>query len=144
MFGINESSMSSTTVKSAIPTITQNILLNLGKISGMSLRILRGSALNTFEEYVDIPFCQSRVLVDVGTSINGFEWKTNSSKTYPTINNIFSEDFITNFDGNVHCFGQGKPIVGTWKNGDIVYDIVGTKTGWRCTADGTPGTWIEF
>lgn len=144
MCGINETNVTSTCVKSAIPSSTQNVLLNLGKVAGMSLRILRGSSLTTFEEYVDIPFCQSRVLVDTGSCVNGFEWKTNSSGTYPTINNISSEDFVTNFDGNVCCYGKEKPSVGTWKAGDRVYDITGATNGWRCTTAGTPGTWIEI
>lgn len=54
-------------------------------------------------------------------------------------------------------FANAAPTAGTWKKGDIVHKInVATATdagspggtyivwGWLCTADGTPGTWVEL
>ena len=35
---------------------------------------------------------------------------------------------------------------GTWRTGDIALDISSgaTRVGWKCTAGGTPGTWVEI
>lgn len=43
--------------------------------------------------------------------------------------------------------GTAAPVAGTWQAGDMVISFGTPSTpsaGWVCTADGTPGTWVEF
>lgn len=39
-------------------------------------------------------------------------------------------------------FAAAIPTAGTWVTGDVLFDSTGTSPGWRCTAGGTPGTWV--
>lgn len=83
--------------------------------------------------------------------------------------NIFKGDYISDNVGKVYyeraktkqkigsltiTYDEAVPTTGTWVQGDICYKInpteVGTTPnkytvlGWRCVANGTPGTWIEM
>jgi hypothetical protein len=43
-------------------------------------------------------------------------------------------------------YDAAAPTSGTWKQGDAVLNVapaVGQPKGWRCTASGTPGTWVS-
>jgi len=49
--------------------------------------------------------------------------------------------------GKLHTAFTAAPVDGTWEQGDVVYNTAPTATGpigWKCTAGGTPGTWVSF
>lgn len=44
-------------------------------------------------------------------------------------------------------WGTAAPTTGTWNQGDVVLNrqaAIGSPQGWRCTAAGTPGTWVAM
>jgi hypothetical protein len=55
-------------------------------------------------------------------------------------NVVLSQDHVVKW-------GPSGPTVGSWKVGDIMYNIapaIGRPMGWVCTASGTPGTWTAL
>lgn len=49
--------------------------------------------------------------------------------------------------GRSQVWGTAAPTTGTWKAGDVYWNIAmvsGGPMGWKCVVAGTPGTWDEF
>ena len=68
---------------------------------------------------------------DNGNSICGFEWKTgNQEKQVGVIPN----GAIQFLGDNIICRSTSYPIVGTWTDGDIIYNM----------GNGTPTLWIRI
>lgn len=119
-------------------------------------RIYRGNASGQYNKYVDIPNIKDMALYDNGYSVNGFLWKDISSDTEVNFQlnpiqqiekpiNIGS--WLTEEGYCVIAYGYNKPSSGTWKRGDLIWNMNAAENlpqGWRCIADGTPGTWKEF
>lgn len=108
-----------------------------------TLRIYRGTTTNSYDEYVDLPVINTRLLYDDGDEINGFLWQARGAG---------AADSVTFYvlkanQSNVTAYGTTAPTVGTWNQGDVVYDTTPSasgKIGWVCTTAGTPGTWKAF
>lgn len=99
------------------------LIINGGSIIGYQglLRLIRNVVVsNTIikTEYVDIPLCGSRSLYDNGLSICGFEWQDGTSITGLTP--LGSIQFMAD---NVICRSKTCPSSGSWKDGDIVYNM---------------------
>jgi hypothetical protein len=48
---------------------------------------------------------------------------------------------------SVMGWASAAPTSGTWSRGDVIWHVtpsVGQPNGWRCTASGTPGTWVAM
>lgn len=48
--------------------------------------------------------------------------------------------------GSFHGIANAAPTTGHWRSGDLLVNeapAVGSPKGWRCTATGTPGTWVS-
>lgn len=68
--------------------------------------------------------------------------------TFPVDNPASPTTNVTAHPG-VHAiyYGTGEPILGTYKQGDIIYNTnpqPGSYIGWICTSGGTRGTWKGF
>lgn len=87
--------------------------------------------------WVDTKF----IKVDAG--ITPFQWV---SPSYAYANVGLQGAVGRNSRTNI-CWGTAAPTAGTWKRGDIVWDIspsAGGTIGYVCTTAGTPGTWKTF
>lgn len=70
------------------------------------------------------------------------------------VNNIFTNEWQKWFNqvsNNVNTaaitFGNAAPTVGSYKQGNIVFNtaaVAGGFVGWVCVATGEPGTWKTF
>jgi hypothetical protein len=58
-------------------------------------------------------------------------------------NNIVFNNIANNY--STMFMGDAVPTIGTWKNGDVVFNdspVSGDPSKWICTVGGTPGTWV--
>ena len=119
-------------------------------------RIYRGNASGQYTKYVDIPNIKDMALYDNGYSLNGFLWKDVPSNTEInfSLNSIQQIEkpinvgtWLTEDGYCIIAYGYNKPSSGNWKKGDLILNMSvaeNSAQGWRCIADGTPGTWKEF
>ena len=82
-------------------------------------------------------------VIDDGITCNGVVAKNGLI----TELNDYSKCVYNTLTGNIKCYGNNIPKVGTWKRGDIIINTeptYGTQYGWICVADGAPGSWRAF
>lgn len=110
------------------------------------LRVWRGTAAGVYDRYVDIPIdTTSTRLADQGGKIAGYDWITTSVPTPPTANN--SLDGLVVPGNHFVGYGTAAPTDTStaFKAGDVILNTGATgPLGWRCTADGSPGTWTTI
>ncbi|MCH5216865.1 MAG: hypothetical protein J1F10_07965 [Muribaculaceae bacterium] len=98
--------------------------------SNLNLRLYRygGDSLSVQTlYYVDIPICGGPYLYDNGITVNGYKWRpAESALDYDLYYNRNCNTDIesVSFTGNmVICHGATRPQYGTWKKGDVVFNI---------------------
>lgn len=78
------------------------------------------------KQYVDVPMCVAANCYDIGTSINGFKWKTGDGDIQ-FLSTIVSLEYRGD---NVVAWSTAKITDTTgWQRGDIIYNV-GTDTSW--------------
>jgi len=84
------------------------------------IRLYRWTSDTNSEMCVDIPVTGSMNFFDNGISVCGFQWKQSSSGSSTTYNTLIT---TLRYNGkNIECQSQSAPTVGTWENGDIVFN----------------------
>jgi len=109
-----------------------------------TVRIWRGTAADTYTRWVDIPIAASGLkLVDQGTAIAGFAWKSTSVPAHPTASELVDGIYYP-YGGEKMFFTSAIPTAGTHAKGDVGFNnnpSSGDPRGWVCVTAGTPGTW---
>ncbi|MDR2914317.1 MAG: glycoside hydrolase family 55 protein [Tannerella sp.] len=83
------------------------------------LRLYRGTSTN-YTQYIDIPVTGADALYDNGFSISGFRWKSIGGEYLTSVNTNIT---AIRYNGkNIECKAPAAPIVGTWTEGDIVFN----------------------
>jgi hypothetical protein len=107
-----------------------NLLLSLGGYTPMCMvRLYRGTATNSYDNYVDIPIIQCRVLVDEGSEVNGFPWIARAAGAVDSINAGFDESFAYSAGTAIFEIVGVIPTVGTFKQGDQLIKLNATVDG---------------
>ena len=94
------------------------------------IRIFRTKGTSSSFEYCDVALCGCKHLYDNGNSICGFEWKTGSQEKQV---GVIPNGAIQFSGDNIICRSTSYPVVGTWTDGDIIYN----------TGTTTPTLWIR-
>lgn len=69
--------------------------------------------------YADVPVCGTTSLLDDGKYLNGYRW---SNPTGFNATELLTEPLDIAYKGdNIECSVESFPIIGSWKNGDVVW-----------------------
>lgn len=106
-------------------------------------------------QVVDFARCVS--LADINTATFGAQFKTTSTSGVSGNLEIFCFELYIgakipkviypSYPNNVVTYAAAAPTLGSWKQGDIVYNsapTAGGKAGQVCVSTGSPGTWKPF
>lgn len=113
-------------------------------IQNSNMRLFRGTSSNNYKEYVDIPIKYGTQLIDFGTHVSGFYWKSIVNENPSNIN--FGNNGIY-FKNKCITYLTAIPQYGSWTKGDIIINnnpSSGAIFGWICIESGTPGTWKKI
>ena len=81
-----------------------------------------------YTHYVDVPICGTKHLYENGISICGYKWQKLTEGILSGNTNIKSISYKGN---NIECRSTTCPSVGSWQDGDIVYNMgTGTNSLW--------------
>jgi parallel beta-helix repeat protein/putative cofactor-binding repeat protein len=130
-------------------TVTNNNVTNVvayGVVvfSGLRLYTVTGNTFNTItglSRGVYVPATRTAVIITGNTA---------TGVTTPTFIATPSGDvseFANSWNATHYYQGASAPATGTWKAGDITWDLTPSaagRIGWVCVAAGTPGTWKAF
>ncbi len=109
------------------------------------LRIWRSTDGSNWTRYADIPLSSSKIrLLDLGSTISGWEWQTSGIPAPPADNTTMAGQVMPN--GKRIFWAAAAPTSAEFTAvlGDIIWKTsptAGTNPGWMCTTAGSPGTW---
>lgn len=97
------------------------------------IRLYRGTATNTYSEYVDVPILSASRLNDSGLDVGGYQWISRAPGAVDAVNNFGGGISITpgSFATASDAYGRARvngdtvalPTTGGWRSGDeIVFD----------------------
>lgn len=103
------------------------------------LRLYRGTATGSYNEYVDIPIIIARELYDDGNNVNGIEWQNRTAGGLDARQDPYgTKKTAIDFE----CIHTAAPTQGAWTLGDRIWDNIptgGAAPGWICITSGTFG-----
>ena len=128
---------------------TKGNIINIGSMADINttIRLYRGTSSDNYSQYVDIPYPRNKVLIDNGSTVNGFEWKDFLENNIPTLTYCEFIEKDNNYQGNVKCKLENAPSRGNWLKNDIVINSnpsINESIGWVCVESGTPGVRKAF
>jgi hypothetical protein len=111
-------------------------------MTGVIIRLYRGTATGSYDEYVDIPMPHRNTnLFDDGHAVCGYVWQDRTAGGADSVTTMTQVEFVGD---KVRAIHTDAPTVGTWTQGDHVQEkdlAGGAPPGWFCTEGGAPGTW---
>jgi len=128
---------------------TKGNIINIGSMADINttVRLYRGTSSGNYSQYVDVPYPRNKVLIDNGSSVNGFEWKDLLENEIPTLTYCEILEKDNNYQGNTKGKLEYKPSRGNWIKNDIIINSnpqSNEPIGWVCIESGTPGVWKSF
>ena len=130
------------------------LVLNSASRCRSMIRVYRGTATGSYDEYVDVPFMSGGRLYDAGDEVNGFPWVARSAGAVDSVNANLDAGYslrpgetgaASDAYGRVEVFARSlstAPTVGSWRRGDVIYGpptvtAAGVQVGWRRITDCT-------
>jgi hypothetical protein len=118
--------------------------LGINNEVGCLIRLYRGTASTSYNQYVDIPNVKNTYLCDNGKTVNGFAWKDRTPGDVDVAGYGQLIESANKYTESIRFYSGSQPAQGTWKKGDIIINnnpSAGGVYGWICITEGTPGTW---